>query len=82
MIVRDKTFPMTLAGGLKIDAEDQCCPCRKCWSITRLFDECITRMRNGCPDPKPDPDHMLSVTKIGRAPRNGKARCARCGERV
>lgn len=82
MMTRDRTYHIAMAGGNRVDAEDRSCPCRSCWSVTGLYKECITRMKRGCPDPKPDPDHMLSVTKIGRAPRNGKARCARCGERV
>jgi hypothetical protein len=83
-LVRDRTLKKTEYKGRETDACDSRCPCRECYNahdcsylntvgkqVVRM--ECATRWNNGCPNPKPEPQHIYSA--------RGKV-CKRCGERM
>jgi hypothetical protein len=83
MQVRDKTKPKDTYKGRPFDASDKACPCRPCCNphdcgrrntIGKWLEnmECATRWNNGCPFPKPKPEHIF--TPYGKV-------CKRCGTR-
>ena len=80
-MVRNKQFPVTEWEGRWTDASDAICPCRSCYQphdfgyssqITGhvIQMRCLSRERGGCPDVKPEPEHIF--TKYGKV-------CKRCG---
>ena len=79
MQVRDRTKKPTEYKGRWTDAADEACPCRRCFTahdcgrfvggLWSRWMECATRHNEGCPEPKPEPEHILE--------RSG--RCKRCG---
>jgi hypothetical protein len=82
MKVRDRTWESRTTKGKWVDAEDEVCPCRPCWNITSPG-ECVIKKNHGCPDPKPEPDHMFSLKTISIKTESIKHRkCVRCGAKV
>lgn len=85
MRVRDKTRNIEEYKGRPFDASDTECPCRPCCNShdcghNDLFTgkrvvlmECAIRHNNGCPHPKPPPEHIY-VSARGKI-------CKRCGFR-
>lgn len=70
MKVSDYTKPISEDRGRLTDAYDEVCPCRPCYapydfgrtdSQGRHIEniECATRHNHGCPNPLPEPEHML-----------------------
>ena len=84
MIVRDKTLRTSEYKGRWTEASSAVCPCMPCYNahdcgytnsqakwVQRM--ECASRWNNGCPSPKPEPEHVYSSER-------GYV-CKRCGER-
>lgn len=82
MKVRDRTWEFGTTRGKWVEAEDEQCPCRSCWNIAGPA-ECLIRRNHGCPDPKPEPDHIFSIKSVSIKTYAIKDRkCARCGIKV
>jgi hypothetical protein len=82
MRVRDRLLPKNTYKGRLTEASDAACPCRPCYNahdcgyihstgrwVRRMY--CATNWNNGCPSPKPAPEHVM----ISRRART----CKRCG---
>lgn len=82
MIVRDLTQKKTEYKGQPTFASDIHCPCRPCFNAHDCgkFNGgkwhkdfcCATNYNGGCPDPIPEPSHIL----------NRQKRCERCGQYI
>ncbi|MDD4931829.1 MAG: hypothetical protein PHG66_06840, partial [Candidatus Colwellbacteria bacterium] len=73
MIVKDRTEPRK-GRGRDIEAPHEFCPCLPCWWLENSGGGCTTQERKGCPDPLPEPSHILSIGGMNRH----KANCRRC----
>jgi len=83
MLVRNKQYKVSDYLGRWTDAADKECPCRPCYHPHdfgyRVHDGykvrmvCLSRERGGCPDVKPEPEHVY--TKYGKV-------CKRCGHEI
>jgi len=83
MIVRDLTLPKSEYKGHPTHAVSVECPCRPCFNAhdctppDRRYGKqihsdvfhCATNWNKGCPEPKPEPEHLL----------NRQGHCKRCG---
>ena len=77
--VRDKTVNISEWNGKWTDASDNVCPCRPCYhphdfgystqTGYKVRIVCLSREHGGCPDVKPEPEHVY--TKHGKV-------CKRC----
>lgn len=84
MIVRDLTQKKTDYKGHPCHASGAFCPCRPCYNChdcnppdprysKKVYSDtfsCAVNWNSGCPQPKPEPNHILN--RLGR--------CRRCGE--
>lgn len=82
-IVRDKTLKKSEYKGHPTYAVDDVCPCRPCFNAhdctppnpahsRKVYSDvfhCATNWNSGCPQPKPEPEHIL----------NRLNNCKRCG---
>jgi len=82
MLVRNRQYKQSDVKGRWIDAYDEECPCRSCYHPHpfgytsqeegyKMKMRCLTREHGGCPDIKPEPEHIYS--------KSGKV-CKRCGK--
>lgn len=86
MIVRDLTLKKTEYKGHPCYASGAFCPCRPCYDAhdcnppdprysKKVYSDtfsCAVNHNNGCPQPLPEPTHILN--RLGR--------CKRCGQTV
>lgn len=80
--VRDRTWEFGTTRGKWAEAEDEFCPCRPCWNLSSP-NECLIRRNHGCPNPKPEPEHIFSLKTISIKTDAIKYRkCLRCGQKI
>jgi len=95
MKVRDRRYKITQFKGHVIDCPYADCPCLSCYNVQdcgyylgsdpfeqwlESFD-CLTHVNHGCPDPKPQPNHLFRNTKRFQNRKAGDIFCCiRCGQ--
>ena len=79
-LVRDRTKSKSEVGGRTGWAIDSACPCRSCYRMRNFGYRgspkryCVKLRYFGCPDPMPEPEHILRTKPCSI--------CIRCGKHL